>query len=383
MFTLQKYIKYLITLAIIALIGVLFYTKVYIPKTTFKILSPSVGSLNETIKGIGNVSAKDIYPITAQTGGRVLKVNTDVGHYVKKGDLLLVMDGVDLEEQLEVAKESLEKSHYDRKALQDELANQIAQKRLLEITYKRNKKLKSQNFASQSEFDKAKTNLDAMQASINATKARIGSAHSAIKIALKNIDVIEAKIKRLKVYAPVDGYVVERSVEVGQSVTPSTPLLKIVDTKTLWVETKIDERVSASIKVGQKAKIRLRSEPNKVYEGIVKRIDAVSDAVTFERVIDVGFVHNPQPFYINEQAEVRVALKSYSNLVKIPSSVVVQNGGKSGVWTLQNGHAKFVKIQIIAQTDDAVGVSNLTKNIKIIVPDAKKKALKNGMKIHE
>ena len=378
----NKSIKYFIIVIIITLLGTLFYNKVYIPKTTFETLSPTVGDLSVSISGIGNVGAKDIYSITAQSGGKVLAINTDIGEWVQKGDLLVVMDGVDLMEQLEVAKATLQKSKYDIKASQEELMSLESQKRLLEITYNRYAKLKEQKFASQAEYDKAKTDLDGINANINATKARIGSTKAGEQVAEKNIDVIEAKIARLKVFAPVDGYVIEKSVEVAQNVLPSTPILKIVDTKTLWVETKIDERISSSIKLGQSATITLRSQPNKQYEGVVKRVHVVSDAVTLEREVDVAFVNTPKPFYINEQSEVSINIQTLSNVLKVPTKVVVQNSGKLGVWIVKDGNAYFKGIEKIAQDENEVAVKNITKDITILVPDASKKALKDGMKIH-
>lgn len=379
----KQYIKYLIVVIILGGVGSLFYNKVYIPKTTYTIITPKVGDFNQTIRGIGNVGAKDIYSITAQTGGKIVALHTDVGQWVKKGDLLIVMDGVDLVQQLEVAQATLQKSKYDIKTSEDELTNLQVQKRLLEITFKRYKTLKKQKFASQVEYDKAKADLDSINANIKATKSRINSVKAGLNIAKKNIDVIRVKLSRLKVKAPIDGYVIEKNAQVAQSVLPSTPIFKIVDAKTLWVETKIDERISANIHPKDSATITLRSQPNKHYHGSVKRINAMSDAVTLEREVDVAFDAIPLPFYINEQAEVNIELKRVQNVLKIPASVVVQNSGKLGVWILKNGHAYFHEIEIIAQNGVEVAVKDFSKTAQIVVPNIKKKPLQEGMKIHQ
>ncbi len=379
----NKYIKYTISLIIILGLGTIFYNKVYIPKTTFEMISPTIGNLKVTIKGIGNVGAKDIYAITAQTGGKILQINTDQGQWVKKGSLLIVMDGVDLPQQLEVAKATLEKARYDIKAAMNELTNLKAQSELLETTYQRYTKLKEQKFASQAEYDKAKTDFESIKASISTTKSRIESAKATRKIAQKSVEVIEAKIARLKVYAPIDGYVISKEAEVAQDVAPSTPILKIVDATTLWVEAKIDERISSNIKVGQSASIVLRSQEGITYPGVVKRIDAMSDAVTLQREVDIAFNSLPTPFFINEQAQVSIDIKVFKNVVKIPSTVVVQNGGKLGVWTAKEDHAYFKAIEMIAQNDTEIAVKNLGVDTEILLSAKNKKTLKNGMKIHK
>ena len=92
----NKRIKYII-IAILVIVGiVLFYKNVYIVKTTYKTLSPKVANLDIKVFGIGNVSAKDIYSITAQTGGKIISILTDEGQWVKKGDLLITIDPVDI-----------------------------------------------------------------------------------------------------------------------------------------------------------------------------------------------------------------------------------------------------------------------------------------------
>ena len=376
-------IKYLIILVVTAISAMAFYFKVYIPKHTFKTIQPTLGRLQVGVKGIGNVGALDIYSITAQTGGKILEILTDDGTWVEKGELLVVMDGVDLPEQLEIAEANLVKAEYDVKALQSERQNQKAQKKLLKITYHRYEKLKVQGFVAQSEYDRAQTDLQSIEATLTATISRIDSAKSAVVAASKNINALQEKIERLKVCAPVDGYVIYRGAEVAQNVLPSTPILKIVDPQTLWVETKIDERISAQIKPLQKAIIMLRSQPNKQYKGVVKRVDAMSDAVTLERKINVAFETIPKPFYINEQAQVIINVKQYENVLKIPIEVVVQNNGKLGMWIVQEGRAHFVVINKIAKNESEMAISNGDKNNFIIVPDRHKKPLSEGMVIYQ
>ena len=379
----KTWIKYLIILTVLAGAGGLFFTKVYIPKTTFETLSPTSGALSVTLRAIGNVSAKDIYVITAQSGGRVLAITTDAGKWVKKGELLVRMDGVDLSAQLAGAEASLEKAKFDIVASQNELKNQQSQKVLLQKTYNRYKKLNDQGYAAQSEYDKAQSDLTGIETQIDASRSRINAVKAESRRAQKSIEALQTRIERLSVYAPVDGYVIEKSVEVAQNVLPTTSILKIVDPKTLWVETKIDERICSEVRAGQSATIKLHSQPNKVFQGKVKRIDAMSDAVTHEREIDVAFEKIPTPFYINEQAEVSIEIKGYDDVMKVPLKTVVQQNGALGIWILQKGRAHFLALEKIDQSDSEMAVSNVSNTLQIIVPDATKKPLKEGMKIHQ
>ena len=374
--------KYLITLLVLVILGIIFYQKVYIPKTTYETLSPTKGVLQVKVFGIGNVGAKDIYPINAQTGGRVLSILSDEGKWVKKGDLLARMDSVDLPELLEEAKVAVEKATLERKALDQELQSLMAQKNLALMTYKRYAKLQKQAFASKAEYDKAKADFDAIKAQIEATQARIKSADSEIKRAQKGVKALQVKLSRYAIYAPIDGYVISKDAEVHQTLLPSQSILKIVDPQTVWIKAYIDEKLSGQIAIGEKATITLRSQPNKKFRGVVKRIVAQSDAVTQEREVDVAFDKLPIPFYINEQAEVLIETKTYHDVVKIPAKVLTYHAQKAGVWIRKEDKAHFQPLSIIAQNDEELAVEGVSIKSEILLESPKNKSLKEGMKIH-
>ena len=380
----NKRIKYII-IAILVIVGiVLFYKNVYIVKTTYKTLSPKVANLDIKVFGIGNVSAKDIYSITAQTGGKIISILTDEGQWVKKGDLLITIDPVDMPELVQEMLISVEKTKSELKALIKESESLNAQKELALITYKRYEKLVKQSFVSRSEFDKAKTDLNALTAQLEATLVRIESSKIEVQRTQKNADSLKTKLSRFQIYAPVDGYVISKSAEVVQNVASATTILKIVDPKTLWIRAYIDEKISGDIKVGQKAEITLRSQSNKQFTGYVKRIVAQSDAVTQEREINVAFDDLPIPFYINEQARVTINVKTISNAITIPLNTLKVEDGKEGVWTLIDNKAYFKELNIQAKGDNEAAITSSIKTEDIIIiPDSSKKALSEGMRINQ
>ena len=377
----NKIVKYSIIAAVICIAAFIFYNKVFIPKSSYKTLSPTVGSLNVEVFGIGNVGAKNIYVINAQMGGKIVSILTDEGMWVKKGDLLITMDSVDIPELLDSAKISVEKSNSELEASQRELKSLQAQKDLALVTYTRFAKLKKQSFVSQSEYDKAKADLDAISAQLDSANARINTGKIEITRAIKGVESLQVKLSRYKIYAPVDGYVVSRDAEVAQSMTPSQSILQIVDPKTVWIKAYIDEKISGNVTVGQKANITLRSQNDKIFSGYVKRIVAQSDAVTQEREVNIAFDTLPNPFYINEQAEVSIATKHFKNIVKIPSTAVLYQGENVGVWVNENGKAHFQSLEIIARGEKELGVTGVDKDAKILIATPKNKALKEGMSV--
>ena len=378
----QRSVKYGLIALVIAIGAVLFYKKVYIPKTTYDTVSPKRGDMHTEVFGVGNVGANNIYTITAQTGGKILQILTDEGQWVKKGDLLVKIDSVDLPKLLEEAKISVNKASLELEASKEELKSLNAQKTLALVTFERYERLQKQAFASKAEYDKTKADLDVIEAQIKATKARIDAAGIEIDRAGKNVEALEEKLSRYTIYAPVNGYVIAREAEAAQSVVPTQPILKIVDPKSVWVKTYIDERLSGTVKIGQKATITLRSQAYRNYEGVVKRIEAQSDAVTLEKVVDVAFKTLPKPFYINEQAEVNIVTSRLKDVLKVPADAIEYRKLTPGIWTENGGKAHFVPVKVLARDQKSVAASGLDADTVILLADPKKKPLKEGMRIH-
>jgi len=378
----KKSVKYLIGAGILLLGGVVFYNKVYIPKSTYTKIIPSKGDLAIQRFGIGTVDAKEIYTINALSATKIKAINVDEGEWVKKGQLLVVMDSVDLPELLSQAKISVQKAKLEVKASFKDLDALYAQKNLARVTYERYKKLKEKSFASQSEYDKAQADLKAIRAQIAATQAHIASAKQEVLRAQKSVDALTVKLAEYKLYAPVDGYVIAKEASIQESVQPTTPILKIVDPKDVWIKATIDERISGGIHTNQKASITLRSAPKRTFQGYVKRIAAQSDAVTQEREVDVAFTKLPLPFYINEQAEVLIQTKLLHNAIKVPLNAVVHKATQDGVWLEKNNKAHFQKITILGVDSSMAAVASLPLNAAILLPAKNKKPLLEGTRVY-
>jgi len=380
----NKIVKYIIILIILAGAVAIFYNKVYMVKTTYKTLSPKLGDLNIKVFGIGNVDAKDIYSINAQTGGKIVSILTDEGEWVKKGDLLLTIDPVDMPELLQEMHINVKKAKSELNALTKESESLKVQKALAQITFNRYESLLKQSFVSQSEYDKAKADLDAINAQLDATMTRIESSEIEVERTQKNRDSLKTKLSRFKIYAPVDGYVISKEAQIAQSVSSSTTILKIVDPKTVWIRAYIDEKISGDVRVGQRADITLRSQSDKLFRGHVKRIVAQSDAVTQEREVNVAFDELPLPFYINEQARVSLNVKTISNAIKVPLNTLKMQNEKEGVWVLKDDKAHFKRLKIEAKSDNEAAIAEgINRDDLILIPNSSKKPLSEGMRIHQ
>jgi RND family efflux transporter MFP subunit len=372
--------KSLTLLLIIAAGGFIFYNKVYIPKSTYQTYTPKKGVTNVEVFGIGELEAKDIYPVGSAIGGRVIEVDSDEGKYIKKDDIIAKLDPVDLYKKLDAAKAGFKKAQFDLESTKKELLIAKQKAALAADEYHRNARVHKE--LSKISFKKSKTNMLTAQTQVELLARKIESMKMLLKELKYNIEGIEKRISELNIKSPINGFVIEKNVEVGQSIMPSFTVVKIVDPKTLWIKAWIDERISGKVKVGQKAKIVLRSRAKTPFDAVVKRVAPVSDPITQEREVDVAFVAPPKPFYMNEQAEVYVSVESFNGLYKIPLEYIVEHKGKKGVWIAQNGKAHFVALKIIAKDNEFAGVEKgVDENSKIIIPNPKKKPLFEGSRV--
>jgi len=377
----KSFYKYIIGAGVIALLAFVVYNKVYIPKTTYETLKATKGDIALKVFGIGEVGAKTLYNVSAGVNAKLISLATDEGQWVKQGEMIAAFDSVDLPIQVEEAKIGVQKARSELIALEKELKSLQAQKQLALVTYNRYAKLKKQSFASQSEYDKAQADLKVIEAQIEATKAHINSSKTEVLRASKSVKALEEKLSRYTVYAPVDGYVIAKKADLGQTLLAAQTLFEIVRSDDVWVKGYIDERISGDVKVGAKATIKLRSS-KKQYDAYVKRIAPQSDAITQEREVDVAFENLPIPFYINEQAEVYIDTKELKNVVIVPAVTLVYKDDISGVWIKKGQKAHFQKVELLGISDGKAAVKGLASGSELLLVSTKNKPLKEGMKVH-
>ncbi|WP_201353452.1 efflux RND transporter periplasmic adaptor subunit [Hydrogenimonas urashimensis] len=371
----NRSIKTALFLLLAGLAGWLFYEKVYIPKSTYQAVTAKEGVMEATVFGIGTVGAKNLYPLCSVTGGKLLTVAKEEGEWVKKGDIIARIDPVDLPQQLEAARATERKARFEIEAAKKSLEALQAQKRLATITYQRYATLKSQGFAAKAEYDKAKADLDALKAQIAAAKSQIAASKALARQAEHNVKAIEKRLTTLTITAPFDGYVVKKEARAAQTIAPQAPILTLVRPEEVWVRINIDERISGRVKVGQKANIHLRSHPKEAMTGHVARIEPESDPVTEERIVDIRFDRLPHPFYLNEQAEARIATGKIDRAVILPTKVFTHGG----VWVYKDGKVHFKKVEILAENEGRAAVRGIEAGSKVLIPDPHKKPLfENG-----
>ncbi len=299
--------------------------------------------------GIGTIEAQIVSKVGFQIAGRVIAIEADQGDVVKAGALLAKLDD-------DAQRAKLRKSEAAQQQAAANLAKTQAQRARAEVTYRQKK---SVNLRRQTLVGRGSVSQEAAEDAQAAEEIALGDARiieADTKVAAvlqddaasqREIDAVVLAQHQLR--APFDARVIVRGKELGGIVNAGEAVFTLVAPNSIWVKAYVDEALAGGLNIGQRALVRLRSEPNRTFETEVVRIDQENDRLTEERRVYVRCrVCNPehQLRYLGEQAEVEIVKKVIPSGVFVPLKFVEGYDGRSGtIWTLQNGRLARQRVQ--------------------------------------
>ncbi len=283
------------------------------PPAKFVTAQVVVGDIAEKVQATGAVQPMLQVNVGAQVNGRVTRVLVDFNTLVHKGDVLAEIDpsiyGTQVsagQSQLLAGRAQLDqvKAQADTTKAQVETAR--AQMETAKIAYERVKRLFEQNLASKADLDAAKGAYDAAKAQHDAALATYEGSMAGVTSARASIGAQQAQLNQLttnlgytKIYAPVDGVVVTRSIDPGATVVASfqAPVLFVIaqDLKKMRVLADVDEADVGKLKDGMEADAVVDAFPGESFHGVVQQVrfspNNVQGVVTYSAVIEV---QNPE-----------------------------------------------------------------------------------------
>ncbi len=250
------------------------------------------GSISNTVTATGTLEAVKTVEVGTQVSGVIEKIFVDYNSIVKKGQLLAQLDETPLLAQLEQTKASVDQAE--------------AQVKYQKATYERYKALLAKKLIAQADFDQAEYNYQ------NA----LGSLSNAKSMYDKN----KINLSYARIYSPIDGVVLDRAVEVGQTVAASfnTPTLFTIanDLTQMKVEAKVDEADIGQLKDGQRVEFTVDAFPAKKFSGSVIEIRlqpvTTNNVVTYtvvigapnpENILKPGMTANAT-FFVTERKDI-------------------------------------------------------------------------------
>jgi membrane fusion protein (multidrug efflux system) len=230
----------------------------------------------------------NIHTIAAKINGTVKSVAVNDNQAVKKGDLLLEIDTADYRTRLQEAKSALavEKARYDEAETKIESARanlELARAnfKLADTDKARAEKLIKEQVIPQERYDRAMTTYEIARAQVKAAEEQLRQAEtqkvtqaSTIRQKAAVAELADLNFQYTRIYAPTDGYVTKKSVQIGNQIQPGQPLMAVVSLNDIWITANYKETDMGKIRPGQKVKIEVDSYPGKTFSGKVDSIMA-------------------------------------------------------------------------------------------------------------
>jgi RND family efflux transporter MFP subunit len=293
------------------------------------------GSIAARVAGPGTVQARIPVTLSARVNASVTQVHVDVGDAVRQGQLLVTLDDRDLSARKGVVAGQQEALLRNTEGARAAVAKAQADLELARSKLGRDAELLAQGFVSQAVVDASHAALGGAVAGVEAAQAALAARAADARSLSQEARYADAVLTYTRIVAPMAGVVIQRLAEVGNTVVPGTPLLKIVDPKSLWVATRVDESVVGRVQPGQVARIRLRS--GDVLPGKVARIAKQSDAATRELDVHVAFDLVPQRFAIDQEAQVEIAVGEDRGVLVPLTALTRDKAGRQGVLIIDAG----------------------------------------------
>jgi HlyD family secretion protein len=339
-------------IGVAVLLGWLVTSQGPLAPTKVTVASVEQGTLVASTFGIGTVEARRSYALGPTLASRVARVLADQGDAVKAGQLLAELDPVDLEDRMASGRLAAERAANNVRVAEAQLAEAQSRAKVAASAARRSVELRAQGFVSQEATDTKGHEANAAKAAVDAAAAQWAAAQRDRDRALADVAGVGKLRAQARLVSPVDGVVSARLVEPGSTVVAGQAVLQVIDPASLWIKARIDQGQAGAVRVGQPAEIVLRSDPKRTYPGKVERVDWVSDTVTEERIVNVGFAERPAGVPVGELVEVTIRTAELASVRSVPAAAVKRVDRKDGVWQVGAGRVVFRPVKLGITTLD-------------------------------
>ncbi|WP_340689865.1 efflux RND transporter periplasmic adaptor subunit [Hydrogenobacter thermophilus] len=363
-------------------------------ESEFKIERVSRGDIVSKVSATGTINPVATVIVGSQVSGKIVAIYADYNSRVRKGQVLAEIDPSLFLAQLqqgrasvETAKANLEKERRTMQVLEANLEGAQAVLEKARRDLQRAKYLYEKSLLSESDMDVAQqsyksalANVEAIKAQIEAQRLAIKSAENQLKQALANMSIAETNLRYTKIVSPVDGIVITKNVEVGQTVAASfqTPTLFLIakDLSKMQVEATVSEADIGKIKEGQEVEFTVDAYPGRVFRGRVSQVRLspvnIQNVITYTVIIPVDNSHMLLKPGMTANVSFLVAKKT--GVLRVPNVAlrVRLRGEKqqgAGVWALRDNRPVRVPVKtgISDGTYTEVVAGDLKEGDKVIV----------------
>ncbi|MCF6274431.1 MAG: efflux RND transporter periplasmic adaptor subunit [Robiginitomaculum sp.] len=286
----------------------------------------SMGQIAKIINSSGHVKPKITVQVGSEVSGKVIAVNVDFNSIVKKGDILALIDPDNFNNRVAQEQARVENADAQIKVNQASLKRSNVNLTQAKRSYERRKQLYAENAISQAQLEETERAMLLAQADIELAQARLDAARSSLRQSKANLRTAMVDLSRTVIRAPIDGIVIERKIDPGQTVAASLSapeLFKIVnDLSELQVEASIVESDVSGLDAGDKVSFNVDAYPTRRFSGTVEQLRLQSqkrnNIVTYTAIVNVD--NSDGLLLPGMTANLQITTDLKRNILRIPAA---------------------------------------------------------------
>jgi RND family efflux transporter MFP subunit len=366
----------------------------------------------------GNLASDAQTDVAPAVGGKIVSVNFDIGSYVQQGSVLVRIDDRDARIRLEQAQAQVQQAQAGvrqaqanveqarasvrqtqaRLGLRDgetfdiETFSQVratrAQLDLAEKELARNERLLESGDVSRSIVDQRRAQRDQLRAQLDEARSTAAVAVSAIRTAQSQVDTALAAVRTAQaqvdaaqtqtqtaqkaiadavVYAPISGYVSERTADVGEFAATTSKVATIVRTSVLRMRIDVPEQNVGQVKIGQGISLQTSAYPDRNFAGRVVRISPSLNATSRTLIVEAEVENGEGLLKPGQFATVRIAQSAGKPAVMVPAAAVKAEGDTNSVFVIKDGRAEQRIVKLGFLENDLIEIQQGVQENEMVV----------------
>jgi HlyD family secretion protein len=286
------------------------------------------GDIRQVIEATGTINPVTSVQVGSQVSGMISKLYVDFNSKVTKGQVIAEIDPKLFEGAVLQAQADLQNSQALLAAAKANVAKDQATQQQNKLDYDRAVGLQRQGVNSQQQLDQAKATYDAITAQVGSDRAAIQQAEAQVAQKTAALKVAQTNLDYTVIRAPINGTVVARNIDIGQTVAASlqAPILFMIalDLTKMQVYAKTDEGDVGQIRPGQKADFQVDAFPKEMFHGVVFQVrmnaTSIQNVVTYDTI--VNFDNPDLKLFPGMTAYVSIPVASVTDTVKLPNAAL-------------------------------------------------------------
>ena len=286
------------------------------------------GDISQVVEATGTINAVTTVQVGSQVSGTVSRLYVDFNSRVKRGQVIAQIDPALFEGSLLQAKADLANARASVATAEANVKKALALQIQTTADYERAKALTAQRVMSTQQLDLAKANYDSAVAGASAADAQVKQAEAQVEQREAAVKVAQTNLDYTTIRAPIDGTVIARNVDVGQTVAASlqAPTLFTIaqDLTKMQVYASTDESDVGAIRQKQRVTFKVDAYPKETFSGLVSQVrmnaTTVQNVVTYNTIIDFD---NPEmKLFPGMTAYIMIPVASATDVLRVPNSAL-------------------------------------------------------------